>query len=198
MKKFLATLLAALTIAACLGFGASALGEPKIGQPAYDAVQWTWGAAQNTLGGIVYLALSASNPTGEFYGAKVVEVPTSGFGGLTLGKYIMVGKGSLNSTNLLTHEYGHTVQSLYLGPLYLVVIGLPSLTWAQFGGDYRRANGVGYYSFYTESWANDLAREWLPAMNAESETTGKINLEGLSEEDLMKVKLALEAIAANS
>ena len=31
------------------------------------------------------------------------------------------------SKRLLVHEYGHTIQSLILGPLYLIVIGIPSI-----------------------------------------------------------------------
>ena len=27
------------------------------------------------------------------------------------------------------HEYGHTIQSLILGPLYLFVVGIPSFVW---------------------------------------------------------------------
>lgn len=30
------------------------------------------------------------------------------------------------SNQLLVHEYGHTIQSLMLGPLYLAIIGIPS------------------------------------------------------------------------
>ena len=30
---------------------------------------------------------------------------------------------------LLVHEYGHTIQSLILGPLYLIVMGIPSTLW---------------------------------------------------------------------
>jgi hypothetical protein len=43
-----------------------------------------------------------------------------------------------------------------LGPLYLLVIGLPSLLWAWLGDNYREKHGVSYYDFYTEKWANKL------------------------------------------
>jgi hypothetical protein len=59
---------------------------------------------------------------------------------------------------LLAHEYGHTIQSLILGPLYLFVIGLPSLLWAGLPVFQRRRHDrhVSYYSFYPEKWANAL------------------------------------------
>lgn len=55
---------------------------------------------------------------------------------------------------ILKHEIGHTKQSLYLGPLYLIVIGLPSIVWAFIQS--RWMKDCDYYSFYTEKWANRL------------------------------------------
>lgn len=69
-------------------------------------------------------------------------------GGVSLGKYIIVNQWM--PTKEIMHEYGHCIQSRYLGWLYLIVIGLPSLLWAMF---YR---GKNYYSFYTERWADKL------------------------------------------
>lgn len=55
------------------------------------------------------------------------------------------------------HEKGHRIQSMMLGPLYLIVIGLPSLIWAALHSSVRRLRTVDYYSFYTEKWADRLA-----------------------------------------
>lgn len=59
---------------------------------------------------------------------------------------------------LLVHEYGHTIQSLLLGPLYLLVIGVPSTIWGFLPGlaKKRREQGISYFSFFTEKWANEL------------------------------------------
>ena len=61
---------------------------------------------------------------------------------------------------LLVHEYGHTIQSLILGPLYLIVIGIPSTFW-EFLPYYRakRNSGVSYFSFFTEKSANYLGEK---------------------------------------
>mgnify|MGYP007099320789 FL=1 len=40
---------------------------------------------------------------------------------------------------LIQHEYGHTVQSLILEPIWLFVIGLPSLIWCGCFSKYREA-----------------------------------------------------------
>ena len=57
---------------------------------------------------------------------------------------------------LLVHEYGHTIQSLVLGPLYLPLIGMPSVIWlnAPALSRHRRKTGASYYRFYTERSAN--------------------------------------------
>lgn len=54
------------------------------------------------------------------------------------------------------HEDGHRRQSKMLGPLYLIIIGLPSLIWATLHSTVRRLGTVDYYSFYTERWADRL------------------------------------------
>lgn len=74
-------------------------------------------------------------------------------GGITLGKYIIIGT---TDENTVKHEYGHTIQSKYLGPLYLIVIGIPSLIWATLYGWVIKPTHNGYYRFYTEKWADKL------------------------------------------
>ena len=56
------------------------------------------------------------------------------------------------------HEYGHCVQSLMLGPLYLIAVGVPSYRWANLPAlrKMRRETGRSYYSVYPENWANRL------------------------------------------
>jgi len=60
------------------------------------------------------------------------------------------------SNRLLVHEYGHTIQSMLLGPLYLVVIGIPSMLWGFLPNlnALRKEKQISYFSFYTEGWAN--------------------------------------------
>lgn len=60
------------------------------------------------------------------------------------------------SKRLLVHEYGHTIQSLLLGPLYLIVIGIPSTLWGflPYYNTKRKEEGLSYFSCFTESWAN--------------------------------------------
>ncbi len=57
------------------------------------------------------------------------------------------------------HELGHTVQSRWLGPLYLPVVGVPSISRAIFALVYREMTGrewTRYYDGYPENWADRL------------------------------------------
>lgn len=47
--------------------------------------------------------------------------------GISLGNYIFLDNDADYSYITVRHEYGHQKQSLMLGPLYLIVIGLPSV-----------------------------------------------------------------------
>lgn len=66
-------------------------------------------------------------------------------GSISLGSFIFLGS-ELDTT--AGHELGHVVDSHWMGPLYLFIIGIPSIIWAAF---YNVGN---YYKFYTERWAN--------------------------------------------
>jgi hypothetical protein len=74
-------------------------------------------------------------------------------GGVSLGEYILIGKNKFrnNAWSVTRHEFGHTKQSRILGPLYLFVIGIPSILHASIG-----LTDEVYYKFYTEKWADKL------------------------------------------
>jgi len=76
-------------------------------------------------------------------------------GGISLEKYIILNESYYNRDLSKKHEYGHSIQSLYLSWFYLIVIGIPSiirlLIWKLF-----RLNKQDYYNGYPENWANRL------------------------------------------
>ena len=73
-------------------------------------------------------------------------------GGISLGPFCYVSKYLAERKAETAHELdGHTVQSKILGPLYLIVIGIPSILWAAL------QKKKCYYWFYTESTANYFA-----------------------------------------
>lgn len=115
---------------------------------------YLWQLPQNVLGAIIS-ALFASKIDDGVYEWKGYRL----WGSVSLGDYIILSPGRLPET--YRHEVGHQVQSMILGPLYLLVIGIPSICWAalwtnQKIADGLRAKGISYYDFYTESWADRL------------------------------------------
>lgn len=125
-----------------------------------------WGLPQNLVGSIVWLVFHRSAHR-TFHACCVTEWDLSR--GLSLGLFVFVPKGC--PRRLLVHEYGHAVQSLLLGPLYLPVIVLPSLVWAGMPmlSRWRHRHRVSYYAFYPERWANRLGERAChePAMGLE-------------------------------
>ena len=77
-------------------------------------------------------------------------------GGVTLGRYIFVNQNYTDLSNVILHEIGHTKQSRILGPLYLIIIGIPSISWAGLRRLIPALKKINYYSLYTENWANKL------------------------------------------
>lgn len=115
---------------------------------------YLWQLPQNILGAIIS-ALFASKIDDGVYEWKGYRA----WGSVSLGNYIILSSGRLPET--YRHEVGHQVQSLILGPLYLLIIGLPSICWAalwtnQNTAESLRDKGISYYDFYTESWADRL------------------------------------------
>ena len=121
---------------------------------AFYLVQLTWGLPQTLVGAVLYLAVPGK--TGERFRCAFVNRWRLSRG-LSLGPFIFVPRHC--PRRLLVHEYGHTVQALILGPLYLPLIVIPSLVWAGTPAleRRRRRRGMSYYAFYTERWANHLA-----------------------------------------
>ena len=121
-------------------------------------IKATWELPQNVLGAIVKKICNAT-PLATYKDVTVYSWSVAG--GMSLGKYIFVpfSKYNPNSHTMMhyiKHEYGHCVQSMILGWFYLLVIGAPSLIWAQCFVKYRAKTGKSYYDFYTEKWANKL------------------------------------------
>ena len=127
----------------------------------YYLLQWTWGIVQNIVG-LAFFLVNIRKKHYRFNGAVVTEwnYPR---GSLGMGMFIFVSVSKKSPDairKVALHEYGHTLQSIILGPLYLIVIGLPSLLWCSLPcfANYRRKHNISYYRFYTEHWANRLAK----------------------------------------
>lgn len=61
----------------------------------------------------------------DYKGETYVWVPKCRTG-VSLGAFVLLGEKYKDSETTVKHEYGHSLQSLFLGPLYLFIIGIPS------------------------------------------------------------------------
>ena len=115
--------------------------------------QWTWGFPQNFLGFLLSLKLRKC-PRSRYRECRVIHWDDRG--SMSLGLYLFMGSGA--SEAVYVHEFGHTIQSAILGPLYLPVIGIPSWLWCNLKAfrKLRKDKGISYYRFYPESTANYL------------------------------------------
>lgn len=122
-----------------------------------------WEFPQNLLGVIVFAIMK--------YQGKVVRVEQTGIKflietpktGVSLGWIIFwtpSGNRFAHLTNdCLLHELGHSRQSVLLGPLYLVIIGIPSLCRVIYSRWYYRKNHKkweNYFNGFPENWADKL------------------------------------------
>ncbi|HKM21523.1 MAG TPA: hypothetical protein VJZ01_05735 [Lachnospiraceae bacterium] len=121
----------------------------------YTFWQCTWGILQTILGFAVFLVNVKQRHT-IYHGAIVTEWKLSTSASLGLFVFIAVGAANDVHKKLLVHEYGHTIQSLLLGPFYLIVIGVPSSLWCllPYFQNIRKKRSISYYAMYTERWAN--------------------------------------------
>lgn len=129
-------------------------------------LHWTWGHMQTFAGLCLYLWYFKSPHT--YYHGVVRTVWPRG-GGISLGMFIFTPKEPSKDDNSIVarldrkyceevavHEFGHTIQALLLGPLYIFVIGIPSLFWAGLPRLQRMRNEkhLPYSHLYCEKWAS--------------------------------------------
>ena len=91
---------------------------------------------------------------------QATVIPCIMRGAVTLGNYVFVGLNS-EYRKTVKHELGHTIQSKILGPLYLIVIGIPSITYCGLRRIFPSLRKKNYYNFYTEKWANNLSKKYI-------------------------------------
>lgn len=138
----------------------------------YLIVQCTWGILQTLVGFVIFL-LHLGEKHFWYHGAVVTGWNHQFSASIGLFLFISYGQKSDKkqkkdvsleelSERLLIHEYGHTIQSLLLGPLYLPVIAIPSALWCFLPccGRKREAEQISYYSFYPEKWADRLGERY--------------------------------------
>lgn len=138
----------------------------------YTLIQVFWGFPQTFVGLIIFI-ITNKCPHKYFYGSICTRWKLKA--SLSLGLFIFVSDDPFyyyesqksNYTYdeffsmLSVHEYGHTIQSLIWGPLYLLMVGAPSMIWAKipFFARRRLNENKSYFDIYPEKQANRLGEK---------------------------------------
>lgn len=122
-----------------------------------------WELPQTSLGALLFGAekLLSSVKDAELSGERVFVESTRS--AVSLGHFVFWARGDnrwfVLDEHTRAHEYGHTFQSRLLGPLYLPLVGVPSLARVAYAIGYREITGRrwgGYFDGYPERWADRL------------------------------------------
>lgn len=125
---------------------------------------YIWQLPQNLLGLILLLIWKQTDIFQ--YKDKLIRVCKTFPSGISLGDIIIVKRYPFNNEAWkdVKHEYGHSVQSKYLGWFYLLIIGLPSLLGNIYDRLFHKNNTPidyinsyhWYYNLPWEKWADKL------------------------------------------
>ena len=133
------------------------VGWPRI---FFYILQFTWGATVNLAGLLVFLFCRSRFHSKKFRNAIVTCLPGNR-GGLSLGIFIFLSVCDTREVDrICVHEYGHTIQCLLLGPLYWIVVAIPSVIWYHFFAGYRKKRGIPCDALFCERWATAWGKKW--------------------------------------
>lgn len=127
-------------------------------------LQCTWGLPQTLIGLGFYLANRRCSH--RMY-RGCIDTQWNHHGGLSLGLFIFTPVDSQSNSALIrVHEYGHAVQSLFLGPLMLFV-GIISVAWGNlpYFAKLRKEKHLPYTACFVEAWASKWG-EWATGEKA--------------------------------
>lgn len=121
-------------------------------------ILFIWQLPQNFLGLLVILFTHVKQRFHISTSIKFYHSNINNFG-VSLGNFIVL--GGYYESNDLKHEFGHHKQSLYLGWLYLLIIGIPSFLGniydRLFHKNWQIINRVRwYYNQPWEKWVDKL------------------------------------------
>ncbi len=132
--------------------------------------QLTWGLPQTLAGFVVFLLCRARGRKSYTFGGAVCT-EWGRDDGVSLGMFVFCPKNG----GIHLHEYGHTWQSLLLGPLYILVVLLPSLIWAGLPAfrKMRLKKRIPYSRLYCERWADSIGAKYRLSSRGLPEKRGR-------------------------
>lgn len=126
---------------------------------------WLWQLPQNIIGFFLTRKKELIGSVGEGICFNVYYKKNFWGSGVCLGDYIILDYKYLGKSDRTAqkHEYGHHLQSVKLGWMYLIIIGLPSIVFNIYDRIFhknwtRLQRLIWYYNLPWESWADRLGK----------------------------------------
>lgn len=122
----------------------------------YWILSWTWGIVATATGLVAFLGALCFGGVPERNGASVIVRIGTGWGGISLGAFALCSKDASEHTR--KHEFGHSLQNIAMGPLWIALVGIPSAVryWVF---AYRRRRGKTNPE-YDAVWFEGTATLW--------------------------------------
>lgn len=130
----------------------------------YILLQCTWGLPQTLMGLCAFIA-NRKYKHRMYRGC--IETQWNLPGGLSLGMFIFTPPETQENWKLIrVHEYGHTIQSMVLGP-WMLLVGIISVVWGAlpYFERMRREKKLPYTACFVEAWASKWG-EWVTGEKA--------------------------------
>jgi hypothetical protein len=136
---------------------------PKILSQILNALFFLWELPQNIAGIMVFIAFRKRDEIVDHTIRQQRFFVETKRIGVSLGWFVFWSKTG-NRYNYLVndcrmHEFGHSIQSRILGPLYLLVIGIPSvlrILYSKWYAGKHYKDWPGYFNGFPENWADRL------------------------------------------
>ncbi len=101
--------------------------NPRLPKPLYFFLSLTWGIITTFAGFFTALVMLATGHKPRRWGYAWYFEVGKNWGGASLGP-VFIKDRTNDSAHLKNHEFGHSIQNCYFGPLMPFIVGLPSST----------------------------------------------------------------------
>lgn len=133
----------------------------------YYTLSFTWGLPLTIIGCVVAIILLVTGHKPKRFSWGLYFEMGPGFGNFDLGPIFLCSKDAHENTK--AHEFGHSIQNCYYGPLMIFIVALPSVIryWIRKGKKSRGENLPAYDSAWFEGQATELGKKYMDASNGE-------------------------------
>ena len=142
----------------------------------YWLIQMTWGVLTFIPGLLLTLILKLGKRPTYKNGYGFITTVGKDWGGLSLGPFAFCGRyneldGPCPSMNMFNrmryHEFGHSIQVLFMGPLFIIVVAIPSAIRYWYYRLTPTKKHKGYDDIWIEGFATIHGYKWIHNLEKE-------------------------------